>query len=230
MIAKTGALTPDLFRFLKDLRTHNKRDWFQKNKSRYEESARDPFLKLITELRPGLSRISPHFVVDPAPSGGSMMRIYRDIRFAKDKSPYKTSIAAHFWHGHGKEGMTPGFYLHLEPDESLAGGGLWRPPPEGLKVIRDAIVARPGEWKKVVTGRSFQSACGMAGESLKRPPAGYDPAHPFIEDLKRKDFATSIALSEKDLVGPDPVRVVLGAFQTITPFLRFITEALGLPF
>ena len=229
-MTESASLGPGLFRFLKELSRHNERSWFLKNKARYEAEVRDPFLLLIADLRPRLNQVSPHFVVDPSPSGGSMMRIYRDIRFSKDKSPYKTSVSAHFWHAHGKEGMTPAFYLHLEPGRSSVGGGLWRPPPEGLRMIRQAIVDRTGAWKKVVSGRSFRMGCGMAGESLKRPPPGFDPAHPFIEDLKRKDFATSAALKDSDLTRPDPSRAVLEGMTAAAPFIRFVTEALGLPF
>jgi uncharacterized protein (TIGR02453 family) len=223
-------ITSDLFRFLRDLKAHNRRDWFLKNKGRYDVEVRDVFLNLIADLRPRLNQVSPHFVVDPSPTGGSMMRIYRDVRFSKDKSPYKTSLAAHFWHAHGKEGMTPAFYLHVEPDGSSIGGGLWRPPPEGLQKIRQAIVERTSEWKKVVSGRSFRMGCGMAGESLKRPPPGFDPAHPFIEDLKRKDFATSVPLKDSDLVGKNASDAVFEGLKSVAPFIRFVTEALGLPF
>src|SRR5262249_20461860 len=138
----SGYISSDLFQFLRELKSHNQREWFLKNKARYETDVRDPFLRLIGDLRPRLSRVSPHFAVDPSPTGGSMMRMYRDTRFSKDKSPYKTSRSAHFWHVHGEEGMTPAFYLHLEPGRSFAGGGLWRPPAEGLRRIRQAIVTR----------------------------------------------------------------------------------------
>jgi uncharacterized protein (TIGR02453 family) len=227
---ESGCISADLFKFLKELKAHNRRDWFLKNKDRYEAEVRDPVLNLIAELRPRLSKISPHFVVDPSPSGGSMMRIYRDVRFSKDKSPYKTSVSAHFWHGHGKEGRTPAFYLHLEPDRTFIGGGVWRPDPEGVRKIREAIVTRTSAWKKAVTGRSLGTGCGMAGESLKRPPPGFDPAHPFIEDLKRKDFAITLPLKDADLAGPKASDVVADGLKSAAPFIRFVTEALGLPF
>lgn len=229
-MSRSESISGNFFRFLRELRNHNKRDWFLRNKARYEGEVRDPFLRLIADLRPSLTSISPHFVVDPSPTGGSMMRIYRDVRFSKDKSPYKISVAAHFWHAHGKEGMTPAFYLHLEPDRSSVGGGLWRPPPEGLRKIREAIVARTSGWKKAVSGRSFSLGCGMAGESLKRPPQGFDPAHPFIEDIKRKDFAISYSLKDSDLVGSKSGDAVFEGLKSVAPFIRFVTEALGLPF
>src|SRR5215471_5421701 len=104
---------PGLFEFLHQLQSHNNRDWFLENKERYEKQVRAPVLRFITDLGPGLRKINSHIVADPSPTRGSMMRIYRDIRFSKDKSPYKTSVAAHFWHDKGKDGATPGFYLRL---------------------------------------------------------------------------------------------------------------------
>src|SRR5271170_6489971 len=100
---------PEAMQFLEELWQHNERDWFLGNKARYEEQVRDPFLRLIADLAPALKKISPYFVADPRPVGGSMMRIYRDTRFSKDKSPYKTSLAAHFWHSKGKDGATPAY-------------------------------------------------------------------------------------------------------------------------
>jgi uncharacterized protein (TIGR02453 family) len=229
-MSESPSLSPEFFKFLRELKAHNKRDWFLKNKSRYEADVRDPVLHLIAEIRPRLSKVSPHFVVDPSPTGGSMMRIYRDTRFSKDKSPYKTAVSAHFWHGHGEEGMTPAFYVHLEPGRSFVGGGVWRPIPEGVQKIRQAIVARSGAWGKAVSGRTFGTGCGMAGESLKRPPAGFDPAHPFIDDLKRKDFAISLSVKDSDLAGAKACDTVVQGLKSAAPFIRFVTEALGLPF
>src|SRR5262245_15941754 len=105
---------PGLFRFLKDLKLHNAREWFLANQQRYENDVRTPFLRLIADLAPGLRRINPNFVADPPPNRGSLMRIYRDVRFSKDKSPYKTHAAAHFLHAKGKDGAAPAYYLHLD--------------------------------------------------------------------------------------------------------------------
>src|SRR5712691_7865163 len=132
-------LTRGAFEFLKELRAHNNRDWFQAHKEQYEKQVREPFLRLIADLAPGLKKIDSSFVADPSPNGGSMMRIYRDIRFSKDKSPYKTYVAAHFWQAKGKEGTAPAYYLHLEPGASSIGGGIWQPEPSALKRIRDEI-------------------------------------------------------------------------------------------
>lgn len=197
---KTSYFTPDLFDFLDELRVHNERDWFQRNKDRYEKVVRDPFLHFIADLAKPLRQISPYFIADPRPVGGSMMRIYRDIRFSRDKSPYKTAIAAHFSHSKGEDGSSPAYYVHLEPDHCSIGAGVWRPEPKALNHIRDAIVAKPKRWEQITNGAEFRSSCGMAGESLKRPPNGYDPNHPLIESLKRKDFATSSPLKDRDVL------------------------------
>jgi uncharacterized protein (TIGR02453 family) len=223
-----GYFTRELFSFLEELRQHNNRDWFQRNKEHYETEVRGPFISFIGDLGGPLKKINPYMVADPRPVGGSMMRIYRDIRFSRDKSPYKTSVAAHFWDSRGKEGATPAYYLHLEPGHSMVGAGIWRPEPGALKKIRDAIVANGKRWQKVTSAADFRSSCGMAGESLKRPPAGYDPKHHLIEDIKRKDFATSSPLDDRQVCGPDFMNSVLNAFAASAPFIRFLSDAIGL--
>jgi uncharacterized protein (TIGR02453 family) len=222
--------TPDLFRFLAELKAHNERDWFQANKERYEQSVRDPFLRFLADLAPRMKKISPHFVVDASPNGGSMMRMYRDTRFAKDKSPYKTAVAAHFWHAKGKEGATPAFHLRLEPGDSTVGGGIWQPEPGALKKIRTAIVDDTKGWQRITSKRQLGSGCGMMGESLKRPPPGFDANHPCIEDIKRKDFGVSVALDNQRVAQPGFVDDVANGLRAAAPFLEFVTEAVGLAF
>jgi uncharacterized protein (TIGR02453 family) len=227
-MAGDGYFTAASLRFLEELRRHNERDWFLKNKERYERTVRDPMLHFIGDIGPALRKIDPAFVADPRPAGGSMMRIYRDTRFSRDKSPYKTFAAAHFRHAKGKDGFSPGYYLHIEPGHSMVGAGIWRPDAETLKKIRDAILADPKRWRRVTSGREFRSSCGMAGESLKRAPLGYDPNHPLIDELKRKDFAASSALDDHQVCGPDLMAAVTGALRTTAPFVRFLEKAVGL--
>jgi uncharacterized protein (TIGR02453 family) len=229
-MAKRAYFAPELFRFLSELKAHNDRDWFAEHKQRYETAVRDPFLQFVADLAPRLKKISPRFVADPSAVGGSMMRIYRDTRFSKDKTPYKTAVAAHFWHSDGKEGATPAFYLKLEPGDSAVGAGIWRPEPSALKRIRKAIVDDEKGWARIVQGREFRSSCGMAGESLKRPPPGFAPDHPFIEDIKRKDFATSVQIADRRVTAPAFMDDLLDSFATAAPFLKFLTKAIGLAF
>ena len=223
-----GYFGPSLFRFLRDLKTHNERSWFEANKQRYKADVQAPFLRLIADLAPALKEIGGGFIADPSPNGGSMMRIYRDIRFSKDKSPYKTSVGAHFWHEKGKDGAAPAYYVHLEPGNSVIGGGIWQPEPKALKKLRDKIAGDPRGWGRATTGGALGSTCRMAGESLKRPPAGYDPAHPFIEDIKRKDFAISTSLTNQEVTGGDFQDLVLHRLRATAPFVQFLSNAVGL--
>ena len=132
--------TPHLFEFLLELRANNDRAWFQDNKGRYEQHVKEPLLQFIADFGPKLQSISEHFEADTRTNGGSMFRIYRDVRFSKDKSPYKTQAAAQFRHEAGKTVHAPGFYLHLAPDEVFAGVGLWHPDSATLGRIRNRIV------------------------------------------------------------------------------------------
>ncbi|MCP4682850.1 MAG: TIGR02453 family protein, partial [Desulfobacterales bacterium] len=192
MAEKKSHFGSTFFEFLEDLQANNHKQWFNANKNRYIDEVRTPLQQFVLDFAPHLKKISPHFIADPRPIGGSIFRIYRDIRFSKDKTPYKTHAAAQFRHKEGKDVHAPGFYLHLSPGEVFAGFGIWRPDSDALLNIRNTIASKPGEWKKVVQGKNFKSKCSMGGESLKRPPKGFDPDHPFIEDLKRKDFVSQI--------------------------------------
>ncbi len=219
--------SPALFRFLKDLTANNRREWFQENKSRYEEDLKVPALRFVVDFSPHLRRISPHFRADPRPSGGSLFRIYRDVRFSRDKSPYKTHAGLHFRHEAGKDAYTPGFYLHLEPRKSFLGMGLWHPDNPTLKKIRDRIVSDPAAWKKAVGGKNFTEHFKVTGESLKRPPRGFDPEHPLIEVLKLKDFTCFAPLSQKQVTSVGFMDEFAALCKTGSPLVKFICEALG---
>jgi uncharacterized protein (TIGR02453 family) len=215
----------DVFAFLAELRRHNNREWFNENKDRYLAEVRDPMLALVASLAPGLARISRHISVDPRPSGGSLMRIYRDTRFSRDKTPYKTNVGIHFGLKAPRDFEAPGYYLHLEPGSVFMGAGLWHPGADALRAIRDAIVRNPRGWKQAGrAGLSHDEA------TLKRPPRGFDPDHPLIEDLKRLSFTTGVEFSERQACAPDfPARFVT-ACRRATPLMRFLAKALGVAF
>ena len=226
MAIKSGKyFSEEFFKFLVELRVHNDRDWFLKNKGRYESAVRDPFLGLIADLAPALQKIPPGFIADPRPVGGSMMRIYRDIRFSRDKSPYKNSVAARFGPTAGKA-AAPALYLHLEPGSCAIGAGMWHPEPGPLKQIRDAIVEDPKRWQKITSGKVFGSGCRMFGDVLKRPPAGYNPDHPQIEDLKRKDFAISSSLTDKQVSAAGLLEEIVERYRVTGPFVKFLCDAI----
>jgi uncharacterized protein (TIGR02453 family) len=214
---------PTLFRFLRELAKHNDRDWFQANKARFEKDVRDPMLAFISDLKPKMEKLSKHIVVDPRPVGGSLFRMHRDVRFSKDKSPYKTHVAAHFSHAKC-EGSAPGFYLRLEAGESFAGGGVWHPEADALGHIRDAMIAAPNDWKRATKGLD------LGGEALKRPPKGIAPDHALIEDLKRKDFITGTSYTESQVSASDFMDRFVEDCRTYAPLVRFLCRALDLQF
>ena len=218
------------FQFLSDLRDHNDREWFNAHKHEYEANVRDPALALIADMVLELPKISPFFIADPRPVGGSLMRIYRDTRFSKDKSPYKASIAARFHHRDGHDGGTPGFYVRIAPGNCGVGGGIWQPDSDTLERIRQKIVAEPKRWTEVTRGQALRSTCGFVGESLKRAPQGYDPNHALIDDLKRKDFALSIPVADEAVKRPNFTETLVKTLGETAPFVRFLSEACGLKF
>jgi uncharacterized protein (TIGR02453 family) len=222
-----GHISPALFQFLKDLKKNNRRDWFERNRGRYERDVREPLQQFIVDFAGPLARISGRFVADPR---RSMFRIHRDVRFSRDKSPYKTNAAVHFRHERAADAHAPGFYLHLEPGSVFAGVGIWRPDVPSQARIRDAIVADAASWKRIVGAKRFRERLELAGESLKRPPRGVDPEHPLIADLKRKDFIAIASFTETDATSAGFLERYAETCRASAPFARFLTEALELEF
>jgi len=229
-MADASPFTPATFRFLRDLRKNNDRDWFEANRERYERDVREPALHFISDFAKCLRRISPHLIADPRPVGGSLFRIHRDVRFSADKRPYKTHLGIHFRHEVGRDAHAPGLYLHLEPGDVYAGAGVWRPPRAVLAEIRDALDESPTAWRRAVSARGFAAQWALSGESLKRVPRGFDPEHPLADDLKRKEFVAITGFREREACAADFPQRLERAWRATTPFLRFLTGAEGLAF
>ena len=183
----------EFFEFLTDLRRHNEREWFERNKSHYEAAVREPLFAANRGTQTAAS---------------------------ENQSEYRCRRA--LWHGPGQEGSGPAYYLHFEP-----GSGIWRPPAEALIGIRDAIVADPKSWQNITNGADFRSTCGMAGESLKKAPAGYDPHHPLIDDIERKDLTTSGALTDRQVCAPGLLDTSVNGFRATAWFVEFLAVAVG---
>ncbi|HUP91668.1 MAG TPA: DUF2461 domain-containing protein [Solimonas sp.] len=239
----TAAFTPDTLKFLKDLARHNNREWFLKNKPRYEAAVRGPSLAFIAALAAPLRKISPQLVADPRPVGGSLFRIHRDTRFSGDKTPYKTHAGMTFFHARtrdapraddGGEGRgrldAPVYYLHLQPGASFVGGGLWHPQSDSVRRVRDYMVGNPRSWKQATRSAAFRRSFELGGESLVRPPRGYDPEHELIEDLKRKDWIASAQLSDAQVLSPRFQQDVLRSFRQLAPMMDWLCGALDLEF
>ncbi|MEZ5593468.1 MAG: DUF2461 domain-containing protein [Gammaproteobacteria bacterium] len=219
----------DAFTFLRELAENNNRDWFNANKPRYQDHILAPMSRFIRAIAPHLYRISPAFIADPKPHGGSMFRIYRDTRFGNNKSPYKEHIACQFRHNRARDVHAPGFYVQLEPQRIFLGGGIWRAPTEALGHIRDTLAEDPEHWRKITTQPAFVQQFGtVQGEQLKRVPRGFDPQHPLAEDLKRKTFFAGTELAPASALEAAFVDEVAAHFETAAPFMQFITTALAL--
>jgi uncharacterized protein (TIGR02453 family) len=222
--------SPALFAFLGDLADNNDREWFAANKQRYVEDVQEPALDFIRAFAPMLEKLSPHFSADARVVGGSLFRIQRDTRFSKDKTPYKTNTGVQFRHQASKDAHAPGYYLNLQPGECFAGVGLWHPDTPVAYQIRHAIADRPTEWKKAAHGARFGADWELWGDKLQRPPKGFDPDHPFMEDLKRKDFVATRKLTQRQVTASTFVEDLAGLFKSATPFMRFLCEAVDVPF
>lgn len=218
--------TPALFTFLSELRLHNDREWFERNRERYLRDVRDPMLRFIADLAPTLRKLAPRLVADPRPVGGSLFRIHRDTRFSSDKTPYKTNVAAHFRHEAGRDVHGPAFYLSLDPDEVDVGGGVWHPEPPALLAIRKAIVARPAAWRRA-TGAPAMARLAAWGETLKRTPRGLPEGHPLDELLRRKDLAWGRTLGERDALAPRFPARVAGIYEAMLPTMKLLADAVG---
>jgi len=222
--------TPRLFGFLRDLDENNDREWFKAHQGAYEDHVREPALEFINDFAEPLKKISQHFVADSRTVGGSLFRIQRDTRFGKDKTPYKLNTGMQFRHIAGKDAHAPGFYLHIQPGECFMGVGLWRPETKVAYAIREAIAEDPAGWKRATRGKRFTGVFDLGGDSLVRPPRGYDDDHPLIVDLKRKDFIASTRVTQKAITSDTFMREFTDNCKRSAPFMKFLCGAVGVPF
>jgi uncharacterized protein (TIGR02453 family) len=221
----------DFFAFFRELKANNNRPWFEDNKPRYRDSVQAPMSEFIAAMAPQVKKISRHFVCDPRPNGGSMFRIYRDVRFSKDKRPYKENAGCYFRHAGGRDVHAPGFYMHFAPADVFFGGGSWMPEPDALAKIRGAIAAKPSAWKKIAADTAFKKTFGtVQGDALSRPPRGFAPDHPLIADIKRKSFFAMHEADQKLAQSPKLVGDVAAAFKAASPLMKFLCAAQGAPF
>lgn len=224
------AFSKKTIEFLSDINANNNRDWFSQNKDRYETSVRTPSLELITELADTFQKVSPYFVPVAKKTGGSLMRIYRDTRFAKDKTPYKTNIGIQIRHQFGKNVHAPGYYLHISSDDCFLGMGIWRPEGPVLQRIRSTIDSQPDQWKKAKNGKNFRQRFTLTGTQLKTAPRNFAKTHPLIEDLKRKDFIATCPLNRMEFMQPNFPALMIDHFQTGKAWMRFLCDSLLIPF
>ncbi len=208
--------------FLSQLAENNNKPWFDAHKDEYLKVKED-FEALVTSVLAGLTEMDQVFVDRKAKD--CIMRIYRDVRFSKDKSPYKTNLGAGFGMGGGKN-TGAGYYLHIQPGKSFAGGGMWQPEGPALKAIRQEIDYNFEEFSNIVDNKKFKKLfTQIDGEKLVKVPKGYAEDNPAIEYLKLKSFTVGTAISDKDITGKNAVGIIMEAFSTMKPFVDFLNRA-----
>ena len=222
--------TKQTLAFLSSLAENNTREWFEEHKQDYENMVRTPALDFISDMANEMPAISKHFRALPKKVGGSLMRVQRDTRFSRDKTPYKTNIGIHFRHEVGKDVHAPGYYVHIEPGECFVGIGLWHPDADALFKIREGIVKNGAAWVKARDDKHFRKHFSLEGDTLTNAPRGIARDHPLVEDLKRKDFIGLVELSDASVTSKNFRPQVVELFQQAAPYMRFLCKALELEF
>lgn len=225
------SISPATVQFMAELADNNNREWFNANKKRYEQDVKEASLAFIREFGEVLPTIAPHVEAIAKVQGGSLFRIYRDTRFSKDKTPYKTNVAMHFRHSHtSKDVHGPGFYLHFGPQGATLGAGMWGPAKDDLKALRDAICADATAWSEAWDETAASGWDWYGDNALKRAPKGYDPEHEHIETLKRKSFAITRPIDLKDVYKAGFATRLAGYYAETSPLMAFECEAIGVPY
>jgi len=229
-MTKASPIQPKLFQFLKQLESNNDREWFNENKPRFQAEVQEPALELIEQLSSPMKKSAPMIRVIAKKTGGSLMRIYRDTRFSKDKRPYKTNVGISLRHEAEQDIHAPGFYIHLAADECFLGAGCWRPERNSLAAIRASIAEDPSGWKRARDNKKLNAHFHLAGESLKTAPRDYPKDHAMIEDLRRIDFILVAPLPRKLLTGKDVIGDLMERIRAARPMMRFLCDAIDVPY
>jgi uncharacterized protein (TIGR02453 family) len=219
-----------LFQFLGDLRDNNDRDWFTRHKARYQRQVLEPAVELVRQIEKPLARAAPMLRVIPKGHGGSVMRIYKDTRFSKDKTPYKTNVGISIRHQAAADIHAPGLYIHFAPEECFIGAGSWRPEKQVLADIRGAIDANPKAWIRARDDKAFRGSFQLVGESLKTAPRDYPKNHPLIDDLRRIDFIAIAPLTQTEITGDAIVALLIERVRQARPLMRFLCDAIDVPY
>ncbi|MFT6716586.1 MAG: hypothetical protein ACJA0Q_001230 [Saprospiraceae bacterium] len=216
-------ITKENLQFLEELAKNNNRDWFNENKPRYI-TQHENTIAFADEV---LALLNKHDDIGNVSGKKSLMRIYRDIRFSKDKSPYKSH-----WGGYFKRStlaLRGGYYFHIEPSACFVGGGFWKPESKDMKLIRDAIVADEEGFRKVIDAKGFKKifgSQGLHGESLKNVPKGYDKESSAGDLLKLKQFLVRKDFTREEMLSPDFAEKVNETFKAVRPFFDWMSYAL----
>jgi uncharacterized protein (TIGR02453 family) len=221
-------LQPSTLKFLKDLRKNNTREWFEKNRKLYE-AAKEDFASLIDQVIKQVGKKDPGIAILQVKD--CVYRINRDVRFSKNKAPYKNNMAASLING-GKKSDNAGYYIHIQPGgESFIGGGRYMVEPDQLKKIRQEIDYNWDEFNKIIHNKKFVACYGELergeGMALQREPKGYEKDNPAIEYIKLKSWVATTALTDADITGKDLVKKIIAACETLQPLIVFLNRAIS---
>ena len=213
------------FQFLKQIKKNNNKEWFEKNKTVYLK-AKEEYEHVVQQVLDKLVKFDPE--IAGLEASKTTFRIYKDVRFSKDKTPYKVNFGAHLCPG-GKNSTTPGYYMHVEPGNSFLGGGCYMPSPEQLGEIRQEIDYNFSDFKKIMTDKNFKKyfANGLSDEGkLVNPPKGYDKENPAVEYLKHKNFAVIHRLPDTIVLSTNYIKYTTDVFKSMQPFIGFLREVI----
>lgn len=217
-------LQPATLKFLKELKKNNNKSWFDKNRRQYD-TAKEDFTLIVTQVIKSVGSFDPGIANQEAKN--CLFRINRDVRFSKNKDPYKSNMSAYF-NKDGKKGLGAGYYLHIEPGKSFVAGGIWMPEPQVLAGIRQEIDYSFTEWEKIVVSTPFKKNFpdGLQGEALTRPPKNYDYSNPAIAYIKMKTFIVTSSFTDATVQNKNFVKEVTQQFRAMKPLVDFINRTM----
>ncbi len=214
---QTTHISPSTLQFLRDLSENNNREWFKENKKRFEAAKAN--MKAFAEIL--LHEMQKHDKIEST----KLYRIYRDVRFSKDKTPYKNSLSGNFTRA--TKLLRGGYYFHIEPNNSFIGGGFWQPSTADLKRLRQEFAADPEPLRTIIQSEDFKRAFGtLQGEQLKSSPRGYAKDHPSVDLLRYKQFLVSQTFTDKEVLSEDFALKLSEGFKAMRPFFDYMSEVL----
>jgi uncharacterized protein (TIGR02453 family) len=217
-------ITQSTFDFLSEIKQNNTREWYHANKDRYKEAFGN-FEDLVAMLLHTIAGFDDS-VLSTEPKN-CLFRIYRDIRFSKDKTPYKTWFGAALKQG-GRKQISSGYYIHVSPQQVYLAGGIWHPDKDTLDMLRDHIVAWPKKFEKIVLDKSFlKTFVGLSGNQLKTAPRGFPKDHPQIQWLRHKDHIVSVQIEPEEILSEKFIKKAGNIYERMLPLNHFITEAIS---
>lgn len=224
MASGFAGFPPEMIQFFRSLKRNNRREWFQPRKHLYEQQVKEPMLELVSTINSELMKFAPEYVTDPKKA---LFRIYRDTRFSPDKTPYKTHVAASFWRRGADHTGAGGYYFSVSHDNVEIAGGIWRPSPETMLLVRNHIADNYAELRKILANKKNLKLVGdLQGDELTRAPKGFDPVHPALDLIKKKDWIFDVSLDPALATTSKLYREVMDRFRAMEPLIEYLNRPL----